>query len=108
LSGGAQIPFSEKAIGLSDNYSCFLDHKTVVEVIDPSHFDGIVFSNFIANINTDFAGLAPVYRNIGGLVRVTVIDTVGFRAKGCAQRTGFGGTNFFVNFSNVIHGYSKK
>jgi len=67
----------------------------------------MVFGNFITNINTDFAGLAPIYRNVGGFVGFTVIDAVGFRTKGGAQRTGFGGTDFLVNFGNVIHGDSK-
>jgi hypothetical protein len=97
-----------KALGLSNDNPCFLDYESFVQIVDPFHFDGIVFSNFIANIDADFAGLAPIHRNVGRLVRVTIIDAVSFRAKGCAQRTGFSGADFFVNFSNVIHGYSKK
>jgi len=94
-------------LGLSQDYPCFLDYKSFIKVIDPFHFDGIVFGNIIANINTDFAGFAPIYRYVGGFVCVTIIDTVGFRAKGCTQRTSFGGTDFLVNYGNVIHGYSK-
>jgi hypothetical protein len=94
-------------MGLSNDHPCFFDHKTFIQIIDPFHFDGVVFGNIIAYIDTDFTGFAPVHGNVGGFVCFTVIDTVGFRAKGCAQRTGFGCANFFVNFSNVIHGYSK-
>tara|TARA_B100000953_G_scaffold298942_1_gene297246 strand:+ start:443 stop:670 length:228 start_codon:yes stop_codon:yes gene_type:complete len=70
------------------------------------HLDGIVFGHFLADINADFARLAPVDGNVGGLILLAVIDTVGFWAVGRAQMAVFCRANIFVNLGDVIHGFS--
>jgi len=90
-----------------DNANTF-DHKTIFQVFDPFHLDGIVLGNVTADIDTDLAGFTPVHRNIGGFVLFTVVDTVGFRAIRGAKMTIGLGTNVLINISNVIHDLSNK
>jgi hypothetical protein len=69
-----------------DNANAF-DHEPVFQVIDPFHFNSVVFSNLITNIYTDFAGFAPVHRDISRLVFFTVIDAIGFWTVGGTEMT---------------------
>ena len=93
---------------LSLNKANALDHKPVFQLIDPSHFDGVVLGDFVTNIDTDFAGFAPVHRDIGRLVLFTVVDTVGFRTVGRTEMAIGFSANLFIYISNVIHDFSNK
>jgi hypothetical protein len=72
------------------------------------HLDGIVFGYIPADINADFARLAPVDGNVGGLILLAVIDAVRFWAVGRAQVAVFCRADTFINLGNVIHGFSGK
>ena len=104
----AQIPLKFQSEILSQNHADAFDHKPVFQVFDPCHFDGFLFCDFITNIDTDFAGFAPVHRDLGRLVLFAVIDAIGFRTVGRTEvAIGFG-ADILIYIGNVVHDFSSK
>jgi hypothetical protein len=95
-------------VKLSHDHTGFLDHKPLIQGVDPFHLDGAVLGDIIANIDTDFTSFASVNRYIGRFVGVAIIYAIRFRTVCGAERTVLLRTNVLVNFCNVVHGFSKK